>query len=467
MTPRTILQFALGPLGGAALGLVTLPIITWLFSQDDVGRFSMLQVTLSFGTLLFSLGLDQAYVREFHEVNDRPLLLKLVVLPGFALLMVVLLAILVLGPELASWLFSVPSRELSYLVAVCLLATFLSRFLSLVLRMNERALAFSMSQVLPKVLLLFLLCAFIFLDAERSLENLVLANTLALVLVSGFYSWNTRSEWRLAISKKIDPVRTRSLLAFGLPLTLGGLAFWGLTAIDKLFLRLLTSYEQLAVYSVAVSAAAAAAVLQSVFSIVWAPTVYKWASRGEESDKIVDVMRYVLICVITLFSLAGMFSWVVPLLLPSSYEQVQWILVSCMAFPLLYTLSEATVVGIGLSRRSSFAMLAAAIAFVVNVLGNWLLIPMFGASGAAVSTCVSFFMFFILRTEFSAYLWHRFPRSCLYWYSTILVSGAVFTTLFGRSTGHLVVAFWALVLLSVPFVFWKDMLRAYSFVFRR
>lgn len=67
MTPQKIAAFAIGPIGGAVLGLISLPIITWFFSQEDVGRMAMLQVTLGFSILLFSLGLDQSYVREFHE----------------------------------------------------------------------------------------------------------------------------------------------------------------------------------------------------------------------------------------------------------------------------------------------------------------------------------------------------------------------------------------------------------------
>ena len=69
MTSRKIAAFAIGPIGAAVLGLISLPIITWLFSQEDVGRMAVLQVTLSFSILLFSLGLDQSYVRERAVAN--------------------------------------------------------------------------------------------------------------------------------------------------------------------------------------------------------------------------------------------------------------------------------------------------------------------------------------------------------------------------------------------------------------
>ena len=154
MTPKQIAAFAIGPVGGAVLGLISLPVITWFFSQEDVGRMSMLQVTLGFGILLFSLGLDQSYVREFHEAERKPALLKQAMLPGLVLLFSTVLVLLSLGGTMAGWLFDVPSWHLSALVALALLASFISRFLSLVLLMGERGLAFSMSQLLSKFLLL-------------------------------------------------------------------------------------------------------------------------------------------------------------------------------------------------------------------------------------------------------------------------------------------------------------------------
>lgn len=447
MTPKQIAAFAIGPVGGAVLGLISLPVITWFFSQEDVGRMAMLQVTLGFGILLFSLGLDQSYVREFHEAENKPALLKLAMLPGFLMLVITLFVLLSLDGKLAGWLFNVPHWHLSLLVALALVASFISRFLSLVLRMNERGFAFSMSQVLPKLLLLAIISGYVVVGADKDLTNLVLANAAAISFVCAIYAWNTRAEWLAAIRTRMDIIQLKSMLRFGLPLILGGLAFWGLTAVDKIFLRMFSSYEELGVYSVAVSFAAAATILQSVFTTIWAPTVYKWASSGKGLENIDRVSRYILALVVLGFSFAGMFSWIISFLLPSGYSDTQWIVVSCLGFPLLYTLSETTVVGIGISRRSSLAMLAAITAFAVNLLGNWLLIPLYGAAGAAASTCISFWVFFVLRTEFSNYVWRKVPRTLLYTYSSVVVIGAVIFTLWGERLGAWATLFWLVTFL--------------------
>ncbi|KTG29873.1 polysaccharide biosynthesis protein [Idiomarina sp. WRN-38] len=467
MTPKQIAAFAIGPVGGALLSLVSLPLITWFFSQQDVGRMAMFQVTLSFSTLLFSLGLDQAYVREFHDTKNTPALLKQAALPGLALLIITLAVLIMFGGVLSDWLFGVPKLHLSVLVLIALLANFISRFFSLVLRMNERGLAYSMSQVLPKLLLLLIVGGYVLVDASKDLTNLILANTSAITFVFAIYAWNTRKEWLASFYCKLDISQLKQMLRFGLPLILGGLAFWGLTAMDKLFLRAMTSFEELGVYSVSVSFAAAAVILQSVFSTVWAPTVYKWASKGQGLENVHLVTRYILALVVLGFSLAGLFSWVVTLFLPSNYSAVQWIVVSCIGYPLLYTLSETTVVGIGISKRTSYSMLASLIAFAVNLAGNWVLIPIYGAAGAAVSTCLSFWVFFLVRTEFAIYLWKPVPRLLVYLYTIVVVAGAVIFTLWGKELGLWMVGFWLSVLASWLVVFRTEISKVSTFVFKR
>lgn len=456
MTPKKILSFALGPVGGALLGFISLPIITWFFSQEDIGRIAMLNVVVGFCTLFFSLGLDQAYVREFHETNNRPALFKATLLPGLTLLVISLCLLIGYNNIISLWLFEVDSQLLSLLVALVILSTFISRFLSLILRMNEQGLAYSMSQLLPKLLLIIIILSYVLFSVSKNITNLVLANVTAALLVFLIFAWNTKNEWLTGFREKVDYSYLKSLLSFGAPLIFGGLAFWGLTASDKILLKELSDFEQLGLYSVAVSFAAAATIIQSVFSTVWVPTVYKWAATGENLDKIYKVNRYVLLAVIVLFCLAGLFSWVVTFILPSNYSAVQWILISCLGFPLLYTLSETTVVGIGVTRRTKFSLLATLFAFIINLFGNWWLIPIWGAAGAAVSTCVSFWVFLLLRTEFSIYVWKPFPRMQLYSYTALLVIGASISTLYGKDYTTSLLVFWLSVMISVFFAFKQE-----------
>ncbi|MCE3221735.1 oligosaccharide flippase family protein [Vibrio diabolicus] len=465
MKIKTIASFALGPILGAVLGVITLPIITWFFPQEDVGRISMLNITLSFTTMFFCLGLDQSYVREFHESKNKAQLLLMAYLPGAALLLTtIFIACIYFRVEIAKFIFNSESESIAIALAVMVLAAFTSRMLSLCLRMKEKGLLYSISQLIPKVSVLAIVFIYVLNGVEKSFSFLLYAYLISNVVLLFYILWNLREEVLSALNERVDLSSLREMLKFGLPLVVGGLAYWGLLAADKIMLRSLSSFEQLAIYSVSSSFAGAATVLQSIFTVIWAPTVYKWAKTGENLEKIEKVTDYVLLAVVFLISVTGIFSWIVGLLLPEKYLSVTWIMISCMGAPLLYTLSETTVVGIGITRKSLFALSGSFIALVVNVIGNWALVPHFGAKGAAVSTIISFYVFFILRTEFSSFLWFKIKTQKLYLITLSVVILSIIHTLLGDSLHSYMPLLWFLTLLFLLFFFRESLKEAYIFV---
>jgi len=216
----------------------------------------------------------------------------------------------------------------------------------------------------------------------------------------------------------------KEMLKFSLPLVAGGLAYWGLTTIDRFFLRAYSGFEQLGLYSVGVTIVSAVSVITSIFASIWHPTVYKWVKEGINPQKVQFVIEYMVLAFSLIWSIAGILSWIIPVFLPPEYKNISFLIVSSIAMPLFYLLSETTVVGIGISRRSSYAMLASIAAVIVNAILNYLLIPRYGAAGASLATCYSFFVFFVFRTEASAYLWVSLPRVKVY----IIVFSYLITT---------------------------------------
>lgn len=464
MNVRKIAMFAIGPVAGALLGLISLPLVAWLYPAEDVGRLAMLQVALGLCLQVFSFGLDQAYVREYHEYSDRPRLLKTTLLPGLLALLLVLSAFMMAPDFLSRLLFDVSDKTVGHLVAICLLAALVSRFLSLILRMQERGLAFSMGQLLPKLIFVVIILGYYFFSSGKAFTYLVLAQTASIFMVALVYLWATRSDWHSAIGQKLDWPQLRAMLRYGLPLVIGGLAFWGLTMLDRLFLRSFSSFSELGIYSVASSIAAAAMIFQSVFSTVWAPTVYKWASEGIDPQRIDQVTEYVLAVVVFMFCGAGLFSWVVTYFLPPAYRPVEYLLTACMGYPLLYTLSETTVVGLSLARRTGLAMLASVIAVSVSLAGNFLLVPRYGAAGAAVATMTAFWVFLVCRTEFSVLVWRQLVRRKLYALTFVCVFIAVVDALFGKALGTFIGLLWLLLFSSSIWLFKSVISDATSYI---
>lgn len=457
MDTKKLIGYAVGPIGSSILGFITLPIITWFYSVEDVGRVSMLQVFTSFFILLFCLGLDQAYVREFHSTKEKAQLFKTTLLPG--LLLSVLSLIVVLSYDstiIALWLYDIPDTYLSIITIICFVVALVSRFLSLIIRMQERALAFSMSQLLPKILFLFFILFTVWLQFSRDTYNLLTANALSIVFAFLIFSWNTRTDLIATFKYKIEKGQLRQVLAFGLPLVVGGLAAWGLNVMDKLFLRAMSNYTELGIYSVAMSIAAVAAIISGIFNTIWSPMVFKWESENSvDLKKIDNISEIILVIIYFLIVLSGLFSWIIPYLLPKQYSIIQFLITTCLLGPLFYTLSETTAVGIALTRKTKLSMLASVGAMLVNLLGNYLLVPKYGAIGATASTAFAFWCFFILRTEFSKLVWRKIPVLKSYTVVTILMVSSIYSMFCLKENYLVFFLVWFLLFIGGFFIFFN------------
>lgn len=452
MGPKKILEFSLGPIGGALLALITLPLMTWIYPVEDIGRISMLQVTNSFCVLLFGLGLDQAYVREYHQSLDKVKLLRVCLFPGVGLFGLVVL-VLLLGPwSISSILFGVNGEIFTLLIVLCLVVGFFSSFLSLVLRMQERAFEYSLSQVIPKFIMFVMLCLVSFFSGVRDFLELLLFYSFSALSVFMFFTWRTRAEWLGVFSKKVEFLNYANALKFGMPLVASGVAYWGMQAVDRVFLRFFSTLDQLGIYSVAASFAGAAVILQSIFSTIWAPVVYKWSAAGEDVAKISKFLDSITMVVIFAFVLVGMLSGVLEFILPSKYWSVKYLVVACVAGPLFYTLSEVTGIGVTIVRKTSYSIYAGVASLLINFVLCFYLIPTYGAAGAAGSTAFSFWVFFVCRTEFSCLLWEGIPRLKLY-SLTFLCMVLAIATAAGFFGALLTVIIWGCVGLFSGFIY--------------
>lgn len=407
MNFKKVAYFALGPFSTALVGFITLPILTWMYSQEVIAKYSLIQVFVSLTLLVFTLGLDQAFVREYHEYKTKNSLILSLGLPGFFFLLIVFSAIIVGIEDISVFGFEADSAMGYIFMAGILVCNYLIRFIQINFRMREEALLYSLTQVLPRFLFLTLLIGSFYLDITKEFDNLLLAFLISYIITVMFSVVQMRKAIGGLTTLALDLSIPKSVMNYALPLVLSGIAYWGLTSLDKLMLKNLSSLEELAIYSVAVNFSAVAIIFQQVFSTIWTPAVYKMNTEGFQISFLSDLINLVKHCIILIFSFSIFLKPLVVLVLPDPYKDVEYLILSCLMVPLLYTYSECTKIGIGITRKTHYTVLVSFISVALSVLLNWILIPYFGASGASVATLLSFYVFYILRTEFSKFVWKK------------------------------------------------------------
>lgn len=464
MKKNSLGWFTIGSLASSSLSFISIPIIAWVFVDADIGKVALLITASGLASIVFSLGLDQSYTREFHEVSDKAMLLLNAAAPGLGLFILASAVLLVWQPTLLSWaLFGESSFALSMFVVVYLFAILVSRFLSLSHRMLEDGKRYSLSFLLAKVTFVALIIQAYF-TGNRSLYGLLAAHGASVTVGLLYLVATTRSQWSRMSHTLIDRQLIHKLLVFGIPMASAGLLFWGLEGVDKFMLRSLSSFSELGLYSIALSVAAMATVATSMFTTIWIPVVYRWVANKEDLSRIDQVTRHVLGGAVFLIGITGTFSWLLEYALPENYHAVQHLITACMLWPLFYALSETTGLGIAMTRSTSLGLLVGALSLSVNVALNLLLLPSLGASGAAVSLAFAIWIFLVLRTEVSHRIWRNAPKQSLFMWTAAAMVLSVGHALLGPSMRLTILVCWLVFLAYACFSFRASLSDAWAFV---
>ena len=92
-------------------------------------------------------------------------------------------------------------------------------------------------------------------------------------------------------------------------------------------------------------------------------------------------------------------------LLGNDYRRAMYIFPFLTFMPVMYTISETTVLGINFQKKTYMHIVVAGVSAAVNFIGNSILVPIYGAKGAAISTGFSYVVLFLVRTIVSRKLY--------------------------------------------------------------
>lgn len=446
MNFRTVSVYAVGIALGAALSLITLPILAWLFPPEDVGRVSLFQLSLSLIVVFFSFGLDQSYVRNFNEVEDKVNLARICMMPGFFALLIGVALVGMYAKQLSYWLFDLDSLLLYGIFSFAVVVLYLERFFSVFIRMKELSFAYSLTRVFPKLLFLIFVFGVFLFPAQKSFVLLAGMQSLCWLLVVLIMLCYLKDEY-LKNKKLVFEFRaTRELFYFGFPLMLNGIAFWGLSFLDRIMLKELSSLSELGVYAVASTLAGAAILFQQIFTTMWHPVIYRWVSEGAAEVKLKNINESVQLFSLVLICIIALCSFVVIYVLPEAYVSARYMLPACMVPPLHIMITEVSGIGISISKRTKFLPVITLVCVLVNLGFNYFLIPTFGAGGAAASTALAFSLYLILKTEVSNRVWVSFSNAKFYIFSSSVVALCVISALVGEALGYGLYVAWVAAL---------------------
>lgn len=404
---KKFIEFALGNGIALVLGFISSPIITRLIIPEEFGKFSMFNTVNNLLLIVVMLGLDQAYVRFFYEENEEnrgKLLRKTIKYPIIVNIILSILLIILYKPISKSMI-----GEYSFFVIVVLIIqntfSLINRFACLVIRMEQKGKIYSLIQVLTK-LFYIVFALLLFKVFNKDYRTLVVAITLSTVITTIIAVMVEKNQWFSLKSNDKLGTSTRELFLFGMPLILSTAITWIFQSTDRLFISAYSGYTELGIYSSAFSIVSLLNAVQSTFTTFWVPVANeKYKENPNDTKFFEDINAIISLVMLIISTLLIVSKDLLVLLLGSKYRDASFIFPFLVFMPIMYTISETTVLGINFKKKTQYHIWIAAASAITNLIGNYLLVPSMGAKGAAISTGLSYVVFFASRTIVSKKLY--------------------------------------------------------------
>ena len=391
----------LGTIINMLLGLITTPIITRIVDPNEYGQLSIFTMYTSIALMFLCIGLDQALVRYYYDEDTNEYRRSLLKLCFFVPIVVsIFVSVIVLAISTLN-IYQFEFSSLIMFVMCCnVVANIWTRISTLVLRTTYQSKKYAISNVLHRISYIAIVLPLILLINGYDLEILCIATLLSFVIQGAYATIATRDLWHF---KGISlPDNYKEIIRYGLPLMLS----MGLTtlfqAIDKISLNHFCTYTEVGIYSSAMTLVNIFAIIQTTFNALWGPMqVEHYVNNPEDTTFIRKGNRYITVVMFFIGLSLILCKDIFALLLGEKYRLAGKILPFLIFNPIMYTISETTCSGIGLFKKSYLYIYISVAVCITNFVGNWVLVPYLGCQGAAISTGISYIVYFALRTYFS------------------------------------------------------------------
>ena len=397
---KKFLSFSIGGYVNALIGLLTVPIITRILSPEQYGIASLISIIVEMLVVFCSLALDQSFVRFFYEVEEEErgkLLQDCLYYPVFITIFSSLI-IFIFRNQISIFILGKKEKVIWLIIVFSIVALIIKSFAFLVVRMQQKGGLYSFFYIFIKVVEFSFILLF-FKIYGNDYKVIALATLFSTLITSLLMIVVERKIWKLGGKRKIEK---KELLNFSAPLVLTLALTWVFGSSDKITIKIFSNLKELGLYSGAFRIVSVISVIQTGFTSFWTPFIYERYSKNPDDlvfyKKANDYLS--LIFFLIGFSILATRNIII-ILLGEKYYDSLFIVPMLIFVPIMYLISETTMMGIGFKKKSKYFLYISIIVAIFNIIGNILLVPKYGAKGAAISTGISYIIFFSLRTYFS------------------------------------------------------------------
>lgn len=365
------------------------PLYTRCFSQREYGIYSLILVLNTMLSTFATLGMDNAASRWFYDSDDITARKKSIsvwfwvqLITGIILTSI----IIILRYEISNWLTEDDSKDMSLTITAAVLfipCSTAGTILFYWFRLQRKALlaiTVSLLQTIISISSIFL-CLLYF---DLGVLGIFVANLFAAVVIS-LTAFVIMRDW---FSPKYFFISyLRPMLHYSLPMIPATLCLWIMINMDRVMLKELSDINEVGVYAVASTFALGIGVITQAFAQAWGPFAFSIMNDQDAPRVYAKVLD--IYCIAGCFiccCLALLAPVLIKIFATPEYSSAS-ILIGILGFGTLFNGARyISTLGCNIAKKSIPTAISIAVGALVNLILNFLLIPLWGGFGAAIAT---------------------------------------------------------------------------------
>lgn len=387
---KNTIIFAIGNFGNKMISFFLVPLYTNVLSTNDYGTVDLINtigtvlapvITINIGESVMRFSLDK------DADKDKIMSIGLVFLILSTFVGLVIFPMSGISLEIApySFYFFIYTISLGY-----------SQVFLCYLRGKEKLLEYSIGCIIQSLCIATFNIVFL-LVLKKGIEAYFVAYIMSNVITAA-YAFIIGDIFQVIKGFKIDYKLSKSMVTYSVVLIPNLFMWWIMNSSDRIMVTALVGTAANGIYAVAYKIPTLLTTVMTVFTQAWSYS----AIRGMESKDIETFSNIVYnkLVSIVLIVAVGLLMIIKPFLsiyVEKTYYKA-WEYTPYLVIGFVFmTLGSFVGTSYTVHKNSKGFLISGSCGAIINILLNWVLIPVMGVSGAALATCLSYLAVFIYR----------------------------------------------------------------------
>ena len=387
--------YGISTMVGRFLNFLLVPFYTNLFPPSEYGIIQLIYAYIAILNIVYIYGLDSAYLKfaAFKDVGDEKDNFSTPYIAIFLTSIIFSLLIALNSNSIAESL-RIPDKYEYLINVVALLLVFdsLQVIPYLKLRLERKAVKFSTFRII-NILVNISLNVILILVLKWGIEAIVISNVIASFVSFALVTPEIFKYFRFKIHAEL----LKRLLKFGLPYLPAGFAVMIVQVIDVPILEKLTDFQTVGIYKANYRMGIFMMLFVNMFQYAWQPFFLTNAKEENAKQMFAKVLTYFTLVASIILVLISLFISDIVHIQISGYSLIgseYWSGLSIIPIVLFaYLINGMYVIfsaGIYIEEKSLYVPFISGAGALTNVVANFLLIPIWGITGAAIATLLSY-----------------------------------------------------------------------------